>query len=502
MSNKSKFFIPFAKVDKDKKMVYGYISTEIEDSQGEVVERKAIKKSWDDYMKWANIREMHQPSAVGVTKEFMHDKKGTWIGAKIVDKEAWEKVKEEVYKGFSIGGRVLKKVGNVIKAIELFEISIVDRPANPETVFEMVKRDSSEQKVESIIKIFDNVMKKELKKARRKKKEIEEAKEEKNKEENKEVEEEETKEETREEVEPTVENIGANKEKPTVENKEFKAEGIEDDKDDDEDEEEDSDEEEKEEEESGDENDEDEEEEEDDDDKEDEEEEKDEEDDEKEDEEEEQEESEDEKDKEDEEEEKAIEPSDVKKDVHEVVALSDVAGNLKWLSSAFENNKRPPAVIKLINKALDSVMSAISLEAKKDTKKVESSSDIVKIIEKKLGEIVEKITESNSAEVKELMKEVTSLKERFDKEPVGDRPRKVFTVEKGEEGGEGDDDPKDSATIKEEIGEIEKEIGKVHKVALTLVGTSNPDKESEIKEELAALGKKLSVKKEELRNCI
>lgn len=141
MDNKKKIFVSFSKVDPEKKMVYGYVSTDAIDSQGEIVSKEAMRGAFKDYMKFANIREMHQASAVGVAKEYMHDNKGTWIGAKIVDRDAWEKVKEGVYKGFSIGGKILEKVGDVIKELKLVEISIVDRPANPEAVFEMVKMD-------------------------------------------------------------------------------------------------------------------------------------------------------------------------------------------------------------------------------------------------------------------------------------------------------------------------------------------------------------------------
>jgi len=494
MKNESKIFIPFEKVDKDKKMVYGYISTEVEDSQGEVVKRKAIKKAWADYMKFANIREMHQPSAVGVTKEFMHDKHGTWIGAKIVDKDAWEKVKEKVYKGFSIGGRVLEKVGNVIKAIELFEISIVDRPANPEAVFEMVKRDDSKQKVELIVKIFDNIMKKEVEKVRRrKKKPVEEVKEEKEiKEEEteevkeeKEVKEEEVKEEGTEEVKEeekkdTVENqeSGAQEEgTETVENKES-ADGIE--KDDEEEDDDDDDEEEEEETEEDDDEDEEEEEEDD-----------------------EEEEVKEEVKEEIKEEEKVIKPSNIKKDVHEVVALSDVAGNLKWLVSAFENNKRAPAVIKLINKALDSVMGAISLEAKKDTKK--GAFDIEAILTKKFGEMTEQLTKANSAKVEKLEETVTSLEEqikKFGEQPVSERPKKSFAVEKGKEGGKGDNEPKDITTLRKEVMEIQKEIDEVYQKALALSPGANPEREAELKKQLADLAVKFSLKKQELRASI
>lgn len=150
-----KIFIPFSKKDKDKKLVSGYASTEALDSQGEVVEKEAIIKALPNYLgewdeenqryKYAGLREMHQPSAVGKTMKTKVDHKGLWIEGKIVDKDAWEKVKEGVYAGFSIGGRVLEQVNNRIKAIRLSEISLVDRPANPEAVFSMVKFDKAGQ---------------------------------------------------------------------------------------------------------------------------------------------------------------------------------------------------------------------------------------------------------------------------------------------------------------------------------------------------------------------
>ena len=152
-----KAYVPISKVDKEKRMVYGYCSTEIEDSQGEIVEHMAIINAWSDYMEFANVREMHQPSAVGVTKESMDDNHGKWIGVKVVDDNAWNKVKEEVYKGFSIGGKVTKKDGNRIKEIELYEISLVDRPACEEARFEVVKFNNGKvaEKGSELIKVLD-----------------------------------------------------------------------------------------------------------------------------------------------------------------------------------------------------------------------------------------------------------------------------------------------------------------------------------------------------------
>jgi hypothetical protein len=76
-------------------------------------------------------------------KEADVDHKGLHIAAKVVDDEAWEKVKEGVYKGFSIGGRVTQRdPGNrkIITGLELSEISLVDRPANPDAIIDLYKR--------------------------------------------------------------------------------------------------------------------------------------------------------------------------------------------------------------------------------------------------------------------------------------------------------------------------------------------------------------------------
>jgi phage head maturation protease len=137
-----RFYWPIAKVDAEQRMVWGYASTEAEDDQGETVSREALAAALDDYMRFANIREMHQPSAVGIAKEAAVDDKGLYLGAKIVDGDAWQKVVEGVYKGFSIGGRVTARDPadrRLITALRLTEISVVDRPANPEAVFDCWK---------------------------------------------------------------------------------------------------------------------------------------------------------------------------------------------------------------------------------------------------------------------------------------------------------------------------------------------------------------------------
>ena len=117
-----KAFIPLSKVDEEQRMVYGYASTEALDSQGEIILRSAVEEALPEYMRFGNIREMHTMSAVGVAKQADVDDKGLYLGAKVVDEVAWLKVKEGVYKGFSIGGRALAKADGVIKKMRLTEI--------------------------------------------------------------------------------------------------------------------------------------------------------------------------------------------------------------------------------------------------------------------------------------------------------------------------------------------------------------------------------------------
>lgn len=139
MDESLNFFLPITKIDREQRTVSGYASTSCLDSDGEVVSQEAIKAALPDYMQYANIREMHRPSAVGRAQEANLDSKGLYVTAKVVDDLAWRKVCDKVYNGFSIGGRKLAKVGNTITKLGLTEISLVDRPANPEAVFDCWK---------------------------------------------------------------------------------------------------------------------------------------------------------------------------------------------------------------------------------------------------------------------------------------------------------------------------------------------------------------------------
>ena len=142
--------MPLTKVDKDRRIVSGFASLDNVDKQDDIVTSEA---SMDAFAKFrGNIREMHQPSAVGKMVSFKEDKyfdpeskkfyKGVFVSAYISKgaNDAWEKVLDGTYTGFSIGGRMNKwddaydeksdKTIRVIKEYDLVELSLVDSPAN------------------------------------------------------------------------------------------------------------------------------------------------------------------------------------------------------------------------------------------------------------------------------------------------------------------------------------------------------------------------------------
>ena len=123
--------------------VYGIATSEAVDEQGEIVRADAIRAAIPDYMRFPALREMHQLSAAGTTLEAEVCEDGTTrIVAHVVDPIAVAKVRNQVYRGFSIGGRVTQREAgspNTITGLVLNEISLVDRPANPEAIFDCWK---------------------------------------------------------------------------------------------------------------------------------------------------------------------------------------------------------------------------------------------------------------------------------------------------------------------------------------------------------------------------
>lgn len=149
-------FARISKVDETKHEVWGVATAEMVDKDGEIFDYDSSKpffKAWSDEISKAtdgkslgNIREMHEPSAVGklVAISFDDELKQIPVGAKIVDDIAWKKCMEGVYTGFSIGGKYENawKDGEYVRfTAKPYEISIVDNPCVPGAHFTAVKAD-------------------------------------------------------------------------------------------------------------------------------------------------------------------------------------------------------------------------------------------------------------------------------------------------------------------------------------------------------------------------
>jgi hypothetical protein len=139
----------YAEISKTEAMddgtikVWGYASSEAVDSDGETITADAMKAALPDYLKFGAVREMHGSNAAGTAIEAsVGDDGRTFFGAHVVDPVAVKKVNAGVYKGFSIGGKITGRDNvnkTIITGLKLVEVSLVDRPANPDSVFTMFK---------------------------------------------------------------------------------------------------------------------------------------------------------------------------------------------------------------------------------------------------------------------------------------------------------------------------------------------------------------------------
>ena len=142
--------MPIGKVDVERRMVSGFASLDNIDKQDDIVTAEASVQAFKNFK--GNLREMHQPSAVGRMISFKEDRyfdpnskkfyNGVYVSAYVSKgaQNAWEKVLDGTYTGFSIGGNIkvwddaynteLDKSIRVIKDYDLYELSLVDSPAN------------------------------------------------------------------------------------------------------------------------------------------------------------------------------------------------------------------------------------------------------------------------------------------------------------------------------------------------------------------------------------
>jgi hypothetical protein len=142
--------MPFSKVDVERRTVSGFATLDNVDKQSDIVTTEASLSAFQKFR--GNIREMHQPTAVGKMVAFKEDKyfdpetkkfyNGVYVSAYVSKgaQDTWEKVLDGTLSGFSIGGRMnkwddgydekLESKIRIIKDYDLVELSLVDNPAN------------------------------------------------------------------------------------------------------------------------------------------------------------------------------------------------------------------------------------------------------------------------------------------------------------------------------------------------------------------------------------
>jgi len=139
----------------DSRIVEGYANIEETDRHGEIIMREAFKGALSEYMKNPIMRYMHNEEPIGKIIKAKVDEKGLFVKAELVNSpdvplanKAWALIEAGVVKAFSIGGRVLKrgegKKANVIEKLWLAEISVVDIPANKNSLFTVVNKAMNE----------------------------------------------------------------------------------------------------------------------------------------------------------------------------------------------------------------------------------------------------------------------------------------------------------------------------------------------------------------------
>ena len=141
--------------------VYGKATDDAVDIDQQICDPVWLDKAMPDwFMTGGNIREQHSNIAAGVAEEYEKKPDGHYISALVVDPVSVKKVKARVLKGFSIGIKSPRVVrdqkaanGRIVDG-QIVEVSLVDRPANPNCQLVLAKSvngDKSLTKVEELV---------------------------------------------------------------------------------------------------------------------------------------------------------------------------------------------------------------------------------------------------------------------------------------------------------------------------------------------------------------
>jgi len=166
MSNLTTAFFQIEKADRNADgtmTVYGKATDDSIDIDQQICDGDWLDRAMPHWFKTGgNIREQHSNIAAGVATDYEAKADGHYISALVVDPVSVKKVEAGVLKGFSIGiknPRVTRDKsamnGRIVDG-QIVEVSLVDRPANPNCQLVLAKSASGD---ETVVQVEDLIEK-------------------------------------------------------------------------------------------------------------------------------------------------------------------------------------------------------------------------------------------------------------------------------------------------------------------------------------------------------
>ena len=154
--------LTFKEADDGSMFVYGLATDPTLDMDQQICDPGWLKSAMPQWFKTgANIREQHSSIAAGVGIELNADGDKWMLKSEVVDPVTQTKVRKGVLKAYSIGikqAKVMKSdeaPNGVIVGGNIVEVSLVDRPANPNARIEIAKSVNGELTMSEIEKADD-----------------------------------------------------------------------------------------------------------------------------------------------------------------------------------------------------------------------------------------------------------------------------------------------------------------------------------------------------------
>jgi len=140
-------------------IVYGKATGPDLDLDEQICDPSWLREAMPEWMKFGNVREMHQPIAAGVGIDLEAKGDDWFLKSEVVDPGTARKIEAGALKGYSVGIKGAKVVkddtakGGRIVGGTIVEVSYVDRPCNPTAIAGIAKVVGGEWEPEEAVKV-------------------------------------------------------------------------------------------------------------------------------------------------------------------------------------------------------------------------------------------------------------------------------------------------------------------------------------------------------------